>query len=140
MVPIALFRWTTKWSASRFFSSSYFSVSDQCRGTRPTDLVLANDASNCQQLGHVLRNLSTARHGKNGTRLGPCLHSCTIQIIKLSVFDKPRPLIKIRNPWGEKEWRGGASDRDNFWRTVSPNDKKRLGFGVNDDGIFFMFW
>ncbi len=38
------------------------------------------------------------------------------------------------------EWRGGASDKDNFWKTVSANDKKLLGYGAGDDGIFFMFW
>ena len=50
-------------------------------------------------------------------------------------------MIKIRNPWGEKEWKGGASDRDKgFWNSLSNLDKKRLGYVNKDDGIFFIFW
>ena len=49
--------------------------------------------------------------------------------------------MKIRNPWGEKEWKGGASDSDKkFWNSISPLDRKRLGHENKDDGVFFMFW
>lgn len=45
------------------------------------------------------------------------------------MFEKPRKLLKIRNPWGEKEWTGRASDSDKqFWSKVSPSDKKKLGY------------
>ena len=50
-------------------------------------------------------------------------------------------MLKIRNPWGEREWQGRAADKDTkFWNSLSPADKKHLGYGVKDDGIFFMIW
>jgi hypothetical protein len=50
-------------------------------------------------------------------------------------------LLKIRNPWGEKEWTGGASDKDTaFWSKVSNTDKKILGVAEKNDGLFFMHW
>jgi len=50
-------------------------------------------------------------------------------------------LLKIRNPWGDFEWQGRASDKDTkFWNSISPNEKKRIGYGDSDDGIFFMLW
>lgn len=50
-------------------------------------------------------------------------------------------MLKIRNPWGEKEWIGGGSDKDAaFWNKVSNTDKNRLGLTGANDGIFFMFW
>ena len=50
-------------------------------------------------------------------------------------------MLQIRNPWGQKEWKGGASDRDTkFWNSLSNTDKKRLGHVNKDDGVFFMFW
>ena len=48
-------------------------------------------------------------------------------------------LIKLRNPWGKKEWMGPWGDDDPVWNTVSENDKKKVGYFKNDDdGIFFM--
>lgn len=62
-------------------------------------------------------------------------------LTQIDVYDKPRRLLKVRNPWGEQEWLGGGSDKDKtFWNKVSSIDKKRLGFNQSNDGIFFMFW
>lgn len=50
-------------------------------------------------------------------------------------------MLKIRNPWGEKEWTGGGSDKDTaFWNKISNTDKKILGLTEKNDGLFFMFW
>ena len=50
-------------------------------------------------------------------------------------------MLKIRNPWGNVEWKGTASDCDsNFWGQVSPEDKLNLGYTNKDDGTFFMLW
>lgn len=54
-------------------------------------------------------------------------------------------LIKLRNPWGQGEYKGIWSDHDPNWNQVDTNEKKRLGFHLDkEDGIFFMpydnFW
>jgi hypothetical protein len=50
-------------------------------------------------------------------------------------------MLKVRNPWGEKEWSGRASDGDrNFWSTISPNDRQRMGYSDKNDGVFFILW
>jgi hypothetical protein len=49
--------------------------------------------------------------------------------------------VKIRNPWGEREWSGRASDNDKgFWNKMPSMDKKRLGYEQKNDGTFFMLW
>lgn len=55
-------------------------------------------------------------------------------------------MIKLRNPWGHKEWKGRASDYDDqFWSAVSPAHKQKLDYEdgkrkTNTDGIFFILW
>ena len=44
-------------------------------------------------------------------------------------------LIKIRNPWGFKEWTGDWSDKSSKW---TPELKAKLGFEDKDDGVFFI--
>ena len=62
------------------------------------------------------------------------------------MFDKPCRLIKVRNPWGYKEWKGRASDYDtDFWNQMSPADKQRLNYedasrNKDKDGVFFITW
>lgn len=64
-------------------------------------------------------------------------HAYTI----LALYDSPHRMLKLRNPWGQKEWSGRASDNDNqFWSTVSPADKQKMGYTSKNDGIFFMLW
>lgn len=66
--------------------------------------------------------------------------------MQLGVYDKPFKLIKIRNPWGRKEWKGRASDYDlDFWNQVSAADKHQLDYEDNSrtkdkDGVFFILW
>ena len=59
-----------------------------------------------------------------------------INIYEINYEKKNLKLVKLRNPWGEKEFNGDWSDKSSKW-----NDelKKRLDFdGVKDDGIFYM--
>lgn len=50
-------------------------------------------------------------------------------------------MLKIRNPWGEKEWQGRASDSDRkFWGSISAADRQKMGFSEKNDGIFFILW
>ena len=44
-------------------------------------------------------------------------------------------LVKIRNPWGFKEWTGDWSDKSTKW---TPDLKKELGYEDREDGIFFI--
>lgn len=44
-------------------------------------------------------------------------------------------LIKIRNPWGSKEWNGDWSDNSTLW---TDDLKQKLEFESKDDGIFFI--
>jgi calpain-15 len=43
--------------------------------------------------------------------------------------------MKIRNPWGQKEWKGDYSDKSYLW---TEDLKKECGWKDADDGIFFM--
>ena len=66
--------------------------------------------------------------------------------MQLGVFDKPTKLVKLRNPWGHKEWKGRASDYDiDFWNQISASDKQLLDYQDGNrkkekDGIFFVTW
>ena len=44
-------------------------------------------------------------------------------------------LIKLRNPWGCKEWNGDWSDKSSKW---TDEIKKQLNFNNSDDGEFYM--
>lgn len=46
-------------------------------------------------------------------------------------------LLKIRNPWGSKEWNGAWSDTSPEW---TPALKRDLGWTSADDGTFFSEW
>ena len=44
-------------------------------------------------------------------------------------------LVKVRNPWGFKEWQGAWSDKSLLW---TEELKKQLNFEDKDDGVFFI--
>mmetsp|Transcript_19879 Transcript_19879/g.18894 ORF Transcript_19879/g.18894 Transcript_19879/m.18894 type:complete len:131 (-) Transcript_19879:12-404(-) len=46
-------------------------------------------------------------------------------------------LVKIRNPWGQKEWQGDWSDKSEKWLKAK-GMKERVGLEDKDDGIFFI--
>ncbi|TTI30674.1 Calpain-5 [Bagarius yarrelli] len=47
-------------------------------------------------------------------------------------------MIRMRNPWGEKEWNGPWSDSSEEWKRVSKGEREKLGVTVRDDGEFWM--
>lgn len=55
-------------------------------------------------------------------------------------------MIKVRNPWGHKEWKGRGSDYDEaFWGSLTPLQKQNLDYvdsnrKTNTDGVFFIMW
>ena len=44
-------------------------------------------------------------------------------------------LVKIRNPWGYKEWNGKWSDKSDAW---TPEIKQQVGYSNADDGTFYI--
>jgi len=49
-------------------------------------------------------------------------------------------LVRLRNPWGEKEWSGAFSDKSVEWRMITDKEKQKLGLITEDDGEFWMPW
>ncbi|XP_042336332.1 calpain-6 [Sceloporus undulatus] len=47
-------------------------------------------------------------------------------------------MIRLRNPWGKKEWNGAWSDESEEWKNVSKAERKKLGLMVENDGEFWM--
>ncbi|XP_067889208.1 calpain-5a isoform X1 [Heterodontus francisci] len=47
-------------------------------------------------------------------------------------------MIRMRNPWGQKEWNGAWSDNSPEWQKVSKSERETMGVTVRDDGEFWM--
>ncbi|XP_057301622.1 calpain-5-like [Hydractinia symbiolongicarpus] len=47
-------------------------------------------------------------------------------------------LVKLRNPWGEKEWNGPWSDGSAEWGKLSKKEREKLGIKNENDGEFWM--
>ncbi|EDO34860.1 predicted protein [Nematostella vectensis] len=57
----------------------------------------------------------------------------------LSLFNKKHfYMIRLRNPWGEKEWNGRWSDESEEWKKLKPGDRKKMGIVFENDGEFWM--
>nr|XP_046223432.1 calpain-1 catalytic subunit-like [Oncorhynchus gorbuscha] len=65
-------------------------------------------------------------------------HAYTVTGVK-QIMSQGRPvnLIRLFNPWGRGEWKGGWSDKSSMWQTVSPDDRK-MCLSVKEDGEFWM--
>ncbi|XP_024122539.1 calpain-5 [Oryzias melastigma] len=48
------------------------------------------------------------------------------------------PMVRMRNPWGQKEWNGPWSDSSREWTKISDTERHNLGLTVEDDGEFWM--
>jgi hypothetical protein len=44
-------------------------------------------------------------------------------------------LLKMRNPWGQKEWTGPWSDNSSLW---TDDLREELGSTAEEDGVFFI--
>ncbi|KAG7234891.1 hypothetical protein INR49_003628 [Caranx melampygus] len=47
-------------------------------------------------------------------------------------------MIRMRNPWGQREWNGPWSDSSEEWQKVSKSEREKIGVTVQDDGEFWM--
>ena len=64
-------------------------------------------------------------------------HAYTIS--KVVQVDNDVKLICIRNPWGNsKEWNGAWSDLSKELKSLSQDEKTKLGIVKDTDGEFFM--
>ncbi|CAM9568049.1 unnamed protein product [Pylaiella littoralis] len=50
---------------------------------------------------------------------------------------QPLRLVRVRNPWGKREWTGAWSQTSDKW---SDSIRAELGWGVKNDGTFWMTW
>ncbi|KAI4469989.1 calpain [Holotrichia oblita] len=78
-------------------------------------------------------------HEDNENRGLEPAHAYTITDIKLIDIDATNlELIRIRNPWGRKEWTGNFCDQDSIWNKLSQAVKDELKFQDKVDGEFWM--
>lgn len=47
-------------------------------------------------------------------------------------------MVRLKNPWGEREWNGAFSDGSPEWSKVSASERQKLGLTFEDDGEFWM--
>ena len=69
------------------------------------------------------------------------LSTHTIKIKKNNLKTlRPVHLVKLRNPWGNREWNGAWSDTDEEnWSCVDDTVRQQIGYSnEEEDGIFFM--
>lgn len=68
-------------------------------------------------------------------------HAYSITAVKLVYIQRlngKMPLIRIRNPWGEHEWKGSWSDGSKEWSLIDENERDSLGLTFAADGEFWM--
>lgn len=47
-------------------------------------------------------------------------------------------MIRMRNPWGGKEWNGPFSDGSPEWNQITESERERIGLTFDEDGEFWM--
>lgn len=72
----------------------------------------------------------------NGLIIG---HAYSITSIKqVTVSNRQHQLLRLRNPWGKKEWNGAWSDRSREWLSLDPKTRQELGIVIEEDGEFWI--
>ncbi|XP_035828504.1 calpain-5 [Aplysia californica] len=55
------------------------------------------------------------------------------------IFNREKlPMIRLRNPWGQGEWKGAFSDGSEEWNKISKADREKVGLTFEEDGEFWM--
>ena len=64
-------------------------------------------------------------------------HAYSLLAAKVVTLDKGGKvnLVKVRNPWGKREWSGDWSDKSPKW---TENTKRQVDFKDADDGTFWI--
>ncbi|KAK2161159.1 hypothetical protein LSH36_120g02000 [Paralvinella palmiformis] len=60
------------------------------------------------------------------------------KLTTINYKDKTVRLIRLRNPWGRREWSGDWGDKSHKWRKVSENVRLMLEYDNKNDGEFWM--
>ncbi|KZP28270.1 cysteine proteinase [Athelia psychrophila] len=63
---------------------------------------------------------------------------CHAYAVLKAVEFRGKKFLKIRNPWGEREWTGRWSDGSKEWRGEWLDALKALDYNFGDDGVFIM--
>ena len=58
--------------------------------------------------------------------------------IKCAQTNGSIPLVRLRNPHGQNEWKGRWKDGDKMWKAVPDHLKSQLGLVFENDGEFYM--
>ena len=87
---------------------------------------------------------STSNSNPDGQKMGLKANHA-YSITKLSQFrirngisHTTETLVRIRNPWGEGEWKGAWSDYSDEMKSLMSIEKEDLGITMGDDGEFHM--
>ena len=67
------------------------------------------------------------------------IHDMRLSRGLFAVFNRERmAMCRLRNPWGELEWKGAWSDGSDEWTKIPEAEKKDMGLVFSDDGEFWM--
>ena len=67
------------------------------------------------------------------------IHDMKLSRGLFSIFNRERmAMIRLRNPWGEIEWKGSWSDGSEEWSKIPEAEKNSMGLVFSDDGEFWM--
>ena len=87
---------------------------------------------------------STSNNNPDGQKMGLKANHA-YSITKLSQFrirngisHTTETLVRIRNPWGEWEWKGAWSDYSDEMKALKPRKKWQFGIKIDNDGEFHM--
>lgn len=58
--------------------------------------------------------------------------------LQASVGREKLQLVRLRNPWGTKEWTGAWSDESPEWNSLSVKDREKMGIKFEHEGEFWM--
>ena len=61
-----------------------------------------------------------------------------LKIEEITVNGTAQKMVRLRNPWGTREWNGAWSDGSAEWENVDEDEKARIGYEDKYDGGFWM--
>ncbi|XP_006130420.1 calpain-3 isoform X2 [Pelodiscus sinensis] len=66
-------------------------------------------------------------------------HAYSVTAVEETSFKAGKiKLVRLRNPWGQVEWKGAWSDRSDEWTLIDKAEKIRLQHNIEEDGEFWM--